>query len=223
MEGSIWLMPSWMKISMISLSVLIVILGTIIYIEMFGIPFGISYTLISNSPTTSGPSHQSQSSPLSTSTITYNGSSAASSTNGTLPNSADETLSSGVFTTSPMSWSDGGAVFSINRVMLRENQLSFTLTVQIGDSPTCVPLNLRLIADESGNLQKPDTRDFALPKSGDCNGAPDAIYPNQIVTFTITPVNFPLLFTTNSDSDKFFEIVNTANGELRIELPGTSG
>ncbi|MDP3956470.1 MAG: hypothetical protein Q8P97_00560 [bacterium] len=223
MEEIIESIPRWLKISMIFLSGLIVVLGTIIYIEMFGVPFGISYTVISQPPATNTPSSLSKSSPTNTSVVAGISSSTASSTSVTLPNATDASLASSEFTTSPLSWTDGGATFSITAVTLSDNQLSFSLTIQIGDSPACVPLNLRLIADESGNLKEPDTLDFALPDSGNCNGAADATYQDQNVTFTVKPASFPLLFTTNNDSGKFFEIVRTAGGRLFLEMPGTSG
>lgn len=224
MEESIRSMPKWLKISLIFLSGLVVVLGTIVYIEMFGVPFGISYTIISRSPVAGTPSNSSKSSPSATSAVAGNSSSTALSTvSGTSPTASDTNVSNAVFTTPPISWSDGGATFSITAVTLQDNQLSFALTIQIGDSPVCVPLNLRLVADESGNLQEPDTSGFVLSDSGNCNGAAGAIYQNQIVTFAVNTDNFPILFTTNNDSGKFFEIAKTANGGLRVELPGTSG
>jgi hypothetical protein len=127
------------------------------------------------------------------------------------------------FTTPPITWSDSGANFSIVAASLQDDQLSFTLNVQIGASPTCAPLNIRLVADETGKLQVPDDTSFNFPDSGNCNGGPNSFYKNQSVTFTVNTSNFPLLFTTGGSANTFFEVATTSQNGIQIDLPSTSG
>jgi len=101
--------------------------------------------------------------------------------------------------------------------------MTFTLAVQTGAASACVPLNLRLIADEAGDLEPPVPASFAFPGSGNCNGAPSQSYANQTTTFTVNPANFPLLFTTGGTSNIFFEVATTSRNGLNIDFPGTSG
>ncbi len=101
--------------------------------------------------------------------------------------------------------------------------MTFTLTVQTGQSPECVPLNLRLVADEQGDLEPPNPASFAFPDSGNCNGAPNQTFANQTTTFTVDPTAIPLLFTTGGSSNIFFEIATSSDNGLNVLFPGPNG
>ena len=101
--------------------------------------------------------------------------------------------------------------------------MTFTLSIQMGTDPECVPLNLRLVADEEGDLDPPTPASFSFPDSGNCNGAGGQTYENQQAAFTVDPTMLPLLFTTGGTSNIFFEIATTTADGLTVVFPGTSG
>ncbi len=142
---------------------------------------------------------------------------------GAASGTASTTFFGSAYATPPLSWNDGGAAFSVTAASLQGTQLSLTLSIQIGASPTCVPLDLRLVADESGDLQAPDTPSFSFPDSGNCNGGPGETYNNQTVNFTVNPAGMPLLFTTGGSADIYFEIATTTANGLAVQFPSTSG
>ncbi len=127
------------------------------------------------------------------------------------------------FATPPLSWPEGGSKISITAVSLEGTQMTFTLTVQTGQSPECVPLNVRLVADEEGDLDPPNPASFTFPDSGNCNGAPNETYTDQTTAFTLATTTFPLLFTTGGASNIFFEVATSSNNGLNVLFPGTSG
>ena len=210
-----------MKITLIFVSTLAFILLVFTYFAVFG-----------GSPGTYGINPLPTSTKISTSTTlvlpnmpssTVIGQSDASSTGSDGSASGTANFYGRAFSTSPLTWTDTGANFSIAAASLQGNQLSFTLNVQIGSSPTCVPLDIRLVADENGTLQAPDTPSFNFPDSGNCNGSPNSLYKNQSITFTVNTNNFPLLFTTGGSANTFFEIATTSNNGIEIDLPSNSG
>lgn len=219
--------PGWMKITLVFLICFALFLATVAYLAVFGIPG--SYTVM---PTAQTANTQGNSSgillalpplPPPSAIIDSEPSAIFPSASGTSPNASGTNSFSSTFGVPSVSWKDGGATLSLTGATLQGNRLTFMLTVRIDDSPTCVPLNLRLVADESGDLQGPDTPGFAFPDNGNCNGMAGATYPNQYVAFTVDPQNFPLLFTTNEASSTFFEIATTSENGIMVDLPGTAG
>ncbi|HUZ92990.1 MAG TPA: hypothetical protein VNG29_03280 [Candidatus Paceibacterota bacterium] len=126
------------------------------------------------------------------------------------------------FDTPPVRWSQGNDNFSITGASLDGNELTLLLTVQPGGAAHCIPISLRYVTDESGDLAPPDTQDFTFPDSGNCQGSPAATYTDQAVVFTVNPPA-PFLFTTYGSSNTFFLVATTTNNGVSVELPGTSG
>ncbi len=130
----------------------------------------------------------------------------------------------GSFATSTrISWKEGSTVISIQKATFADSKLTLFVRVVNPGSSRCVPLNLGLIKDESGNVQKPDTTTFAFPLSKGCQIPANTNYDNQPVVFTLSKPTFPLLFSTQGESQLFFEVSTTTNKGLKVELPATVG
>ncbi|HVN26240.1 MAG TPA: hypothetical protein VMT99_01115 [Candidatus Paceibacterota bacterium] len=123
----------------------------------------------------------------------------------------------------PLTWTEGGASLSIVGAVLQGNALTFQLAVAMGDAAQCVPMNLRMLADEQGDLISPATQQFTFPESGSCEGAPGATYTDQKVTFNINPTLASLFFTTGGTSNIFFRVATTTDGGVSISLPQQNG
>ena len=83
-----------------------------------------------------------------------------------------------------------------------------------------MPLNVRLIADEQGDLSPPITPQFTFPDTGTCNGTPGETYSAQPVVFTLSdPDAFPIVLTTGGTANVLFEVVQNPDGSLSVELP----
>lgn len=201
-----------MKTALIFLWTLAIVLGIFTYFAVFG-----------GAPGTYSVNPLPTSTNLATSTMLILPSSTASSSLGANGSTANPNFYGSAFTTPPVTWSESGATLGITGASFENNQLTLTLTVQMAGSPSCVPLNIRLVADESGNLQSPNTPSFSFPDSGNCNGAPGETYQNQSVVFMVTPDKFPLLLTTGGSANVFFEVATTTSNGLQITLPSTSG
>lgn len=206
-----------MKTTLIFIGSLAVILGIFAYFAVFGPPTG-SYVVspVGSASDTSAPSLVLTLASSTTATTTPLGVAPVSSTT---PPSTFGTA----FATPPLTWPQGNSKISINAVSLEDTQMTFTLSVQIGAAPECVPLSLSLVADEQGDLDPPTPASFTFPDSGNCNGTPNEVYENQTTTFTVDPTAFPLLFTTGGASNIFFEVVTSTNNGLNVVFPGTSG
>lgn len=66
----------------------------------------------------------------------------------------------------PVAWKEGGEQFSVISAALQEGQLTITLAIQMGAVSECVPVNMRLVTDESGTLAppiSPATSAFVFP------------------------------------------------------------
>jgi hypothetical protein len=123
-----------------------------------------------------------------------------------------------------MNWSEGQNDYSITGAKWVNNQLTLALKIQTGNVGGCIPIDVRLVTDESGDVQAPAESQFLFPDTGSCNGTPNKAYENQILDFTIPPNSpVPLLFTTGGTSNQFFQIATTTDGEVEIDLPATSG
>jgi hypothetical protein len=209
-----------MKTTLIFLGSLAVVLAIFAYFAVFG-PADGTYSVNGGVGTDTPIATSTQFIlPTSTASSTALGSGNTSSTDGS---GAGGTELGTAFATPPLSWPEGGSKISINALSLEGNQMTFTLTVQTGQSPECVPLNIRLVADEEGDLDPPNPASFTFPDSGNCNGAPSETYANQTTTFTVDPTSFPLLFTTGGASNIFFEVSTSTDDGLNVLFPGTSG
>lgn len=211
-----------MKTALIFLSALAVVLGIFAFIAVFGNSTG-TYAVNPLPSDATGTGFDASSS-IAFASSTFNASSSLSGSASNASGTASSTNFYGsAFATPALSWNDGGATFEITAVALQNSQLSFTLTIKMGATPACVPLDLRLVADEEGDLQGPLTPAFSFPDSGNCNGAPNEIYANQTVNFGVNAANLPFLFTTGGPANIFFEVATTTANGLNIDLPSTAG
>lgn len=154
----------------------------------------------------------------STSTVSSTTSGTALGTGG-----VNETYAS-IYSSPAAQWQEGGETMSITGASLRGNQLTLDLEIDMGGKMECVPMNLRLLADESGTLQAPATAQFSFPETGTCQGAPDATYGGQEVVFTIgNTIAFPLFITTGGASNIFLQVSTTTDGGISVILPQQSG
>jgi len=163
----------------------------------------------------------------STTTTASSSTAAASSTLAEASSSASSTASSSLSSTQigagTITWTQGNERLSITDAMLSGSQLTLDVQVTMGSVGECVPLNLRLIADEQGDLSPPITSQFTFPDTGTCNGTPGEIYSAQPIVFTLsTPGIFPILLTTGGTANTLFEIVQNSDGSLSVQLPGQS-
>jgi hypothetical protein len=215
-----------MKTTLIFLGSLAVVLGIFAYFAVFGAPTG-SYSVtamgnVSSSPTSSNIfvlSSSTASGTMSGGLGMGSSTLAASSTNGGSPANNYGTS----FATPALTWPEGNAKVLITGVSLEGNLMTFTLGVTMGPSPECVALNLRMVADEAGDLAPPNPASFAFPDSGNCNGGANETYTNQTTTFTVDPTALPLLFTTGGASNIYFEVTTSTDNGLQVDFPGTSG
>jgi hypothetical protein len=178
------------------------------------------------------------SSPLPTSSVT--GTSDASSTtlaNGNTSSTASSTLDNASSTASsttlqeyastygtpPMTWLEGYDTIAITGATLSGSQLTLTVSIGMGAVAECVPLNVRLVTDEQGDLAAPLNPAFTFGENGTCIGTPGATYSDQELVFTVDPTSMPLSFTTGGTSNKYFELSTTDSGGISIGPPPTSG
>lgn len=154
-----------------------------------------------------------------TSTLALASSTASSTTNSTA--NASSTSSSIAMT--PISWTQGNETMSITSAAISGSQLTLGVQVAMGSVSECVPLNLRLIADEQGDLSPPITPQFTFPDTGTCTGTQGETYSAQQVVFTLnTPATFPILLTTGGAANVLFEVAQDPDGSLSVQLPPSS-
>jgi hypothetical protein len=173
---------------------------------------------------TLGPDAGIFSTSTSTSTPLAGASSTASSTLAFGSPSASSTATSTPAPTqigqASVSWTQGNETLSVTSASLTGAQLTLNVQVVMGSVAECVPLNLRLIADEQGDISPPITPQFTFPDTGSCNGTPGEIYSAQPVVFTLsTPGAFPIVLTTGGTANLLFEVDQNADGSLTAELP----
>jgi hypothetical protein len=213
-----------MKRALIIISSVAVVLGIVAFFVVF---YG-GGTYVVNSPLPSDSTYSSSTAATASST--------ASSTLANISSSASSTDSGGLaegsstlaeyasdYGQSPMTWTEGGETMAITGATLSGSQLTLKLAIQMGAVAECVPMNVRLVADEKGDLTAPLTTQFAFPESGSCEGTPGAMYNDQEIVFTVDPATLPLVFTTGGTSNKFFELSTTPQGGISIAPPPTSG
>jgi hypothetical protein len=163
----------------------------------------------------------------STSTLgipTSTASSTPSSTLGGLPplasSTPSSTVSSTVINAAPITWNQGNEVLSVTTASITGSQLTLGVQVAMGSVAECVPLDIRLIADEEGDLSPPITSQFSFPDTGTCNGTPGETYSAQPIVFILpTTGTFPIVFTTGGSANMFFEVAQDPDGTLTLQLP----
>lgn len=145
----------------------------------------------------------------STSTVTGNPSNAVYATDYAIPY--------------PITWSETDASISVMGASLQGNQFTLKLAVAMGNVLQCVPLNIRLLADEKGDFAAPITQQFTFPETNSCEGAPGATYTDQQIVFDTDSIPFPAFFTTGGVSNIFFQVATTSAGGLNVTIPQASG
>jgi len=146
----------------------------------------------------------------------------ASSSAGSFSQSVYQTMFSQPY---PITWSEGQPQLSVMGGTLQANQLILSINIQLGSSSQCVPINLRLITDEQGDMVSPTApamANFPLAADGTCQGEAGTAY-NESVTFTVDPLNAPFLFSTGDPANGFFEISTTTDNGIKIDVPQKSG
>jgi hypothetical protein len=149
------------------------------------------------------------------STLALASSSASSTTSSTLPSTQ--------IGAAPVAWTQGNETLSVTDATVSGSQLTLGVQVAMGSVSECVPLNMRMIADEQGDLSPPITPQFTFPDTGTCNGTPGETYSAQPIVFTLdTPFTFPIILTTGGTANVLFEVVQNSDGSLTVQLPPNS-
>jgi hypothetical protein len=152
-------------------------------------------------------------------------SSTASSTLALASSSASSTgsssFSSGVASDgSSVTWAQGNETLSVINASISGSQLTLGVQATMGSTGECVPLTMRLIADEQGDLSPPITSQFTFPDTGTCNGTPGETYSAQPIVFTLNdPTAFPIILTTGGTANTLFEVAQNPDGSLSVQLP----
>ena len=222
-----WMKKITLNRILIALGALAVVLGIVAWVVLFY--SGGTYILSSPLPTTSVTGMLNVSS---TSLADGNASSTdASSTLGEASSTASSTLDgsgqlqeyASTYATPPITWTEGYDTLSIVGATLSGSQLTLNIDVGMGAIAECVPMNLRLVANENGDLAAPLNPSFTFGENGTCIGTPGSTYSDQEITFTVNPSSMPLSFTTGGTSNKYFELSTTAAGGITVNPPPTSG
>ena len=123
----------------------------------------------------------------------------------------------------PLQWTEGQSTLTITGAAIQGDQLIFAVVVQMGGNAECIPMNMRLVTDESGNLENPTPQQFSFPDTSNCSGTPNTIYNAQAVSFALGPnLNTPFLLTTGGASNIFFQVATTTDGGVSVTLPATT-
>jgi hypothetical protein len=205
-----------MKTALIVLVCLAVALGVISYFALF------SGTQVIQ-PLTSNSTGQGSSTP----TLVLPTSTASSSapTTTTTATGASQTFAANFSAPYPVTWQEGQSALAVTGATLQANQLTLAVNIQLGATAECIPINLRMVTDEQGDMATPSAplgANFPLASDGSCNVAPNAQYTSK-VTFTIDPTTSPFIFTTGAPSNLFFEVTTTTGNGLQVDVPQQSG
>lgn len=203
--------------ALLVLGALVVVLGAIAWVVVFY--GGGTYILSSPLPTSSATGTSNASS---TALAGGNASSTASSTPGTASSTALQEYAS-TYATPPMAWMEGYDTIAITGATLSGSELTLTVSVGMGAIAECVPLNIRLVTDEQGDLAGPLNPSFNFGENDTCIGTPGATYPDQEIVFNVDPGSMPFSFTTGGSSNRYFELSTTDSGGITITPPPTSG
>jgi hypothetical protein len=121
----------------------------------------------------------------------------------------------------PITWMEGNESMAITGATLTSSQLILQLSVKMGPSTECVPMNMRIVTDENGDLSPPVNTQFAFPDTGGCQGTAGETYTGQQVIFTVDPSALPIVLTTGGSSNLLFE-ADVQSSTLTIHLPPQS-
>lgn len=212
-----------MKFTLITLASLAVVLGIITYFSLFFGPQIVQPNQIAQNSQAAQNSPQSTSTASSTATSSafLGGGGAGSTTDTSSPQVYQTTLTAPY----PITWTEGQPQLAIMGATLQDDQLVLNVNIQMGAVAQCVPINLRLITDEQGNMLAPNapaTQNFPLAPDGTCQGNPQSAY-SENVTFTVNTANTPFLFSTGDPANAFFEIATTSAGGLQVIVPQKNG
>lgn len=211
-----------LKNALIVTATLAVVLGITAYFVVF-YTSGSYIIPASNIPLTTPSSTASSTLTLPTSTASSSVSSTTSTSTSSSGTGGDSGNYQSMYSSPALTWADGNEDFALTGASLSNNQLTFSVQVMMGNVSECVPINLRMLTDESGRLAGPNSLQFTFPESGNCNGAPGATYNNEPVVFNVNPSAFPLFFTTGGKSNLFFQVSTTTFGGIQIQIPQRNG
>jgi hypothetical protein len=187
--------------------------GTYVVSSNLGSDAGIFATSTSSSTAPAGETASSTTS----STLALALALASSSASSTASSSLSSTAASGA---AAVTWTQGNETLSVVNASVSGLQLTLGAQVTMGSISECVPLTLRMIADEQGDLSPPITSQFTFPDTGTCNGTPGETYSAQPIVFTLNdPATFPILLTTGGTANVLFEIMQGSDGSLSVQLP----
>ncbi len=231
-----------MKFTLITLASVAAVLGIITYFALFSGP-----QIIQPNQTSSTAQNYPQVAPSSTRATSSafagggglnGGNSSATGTSsgaGGASSSSSQVYQTTFFAPYPITWSEGQPQLAIMGAMLQADQLVLSVNIQMGPTAQCVPVNLRLITDEQGDMQAPSAPaapNFPLAADGTCQGDAETSY-NESVTFTVNPATgagtgaaaatAPWLFSTGDPANGFFEIATTTAGGLQVTVPQKNG
>jgi hypothetical protein len=159
-------------------------------------------------------------------------------------------LKSAYFTSPyPLTWTEGADKFNLTGVMLGEIDaapdlvsastgkpypqgtkiyaLTLVLTISTGNSSMCLPLNMRRVINESGDLAQPNTTAYDFPDvrgsgaKGYCP-APNSTFDNQNIVFEVPRTDTQFTLTTDGSSNVFFFVTVQGDGTLKVEKAPTS-
>ena len=129
-------------------------------------------------------------------------------------------LSTAPGSTAPVTWTQGNETLSVINAAISGSQLTLGVQVTMDSVAECVPLTLRMIADEQGDLSPPITSQFTFPDTGTCNGTSGETYSAQPVVFALSdPATFPILLTTGGTANTLFEVTQNQDGSVSAQLP----
>lgn len=207
-----------LKNLLITLTSIAVVLGLITFYVVFYANTG---TYVVNSDTSTNNVFSSSTANLASSTASSTSSLASSSASSSIGTAAGQFTSN--YSTPPITWTQGNEAMSVTNATLSGTQLTLELQIIMGSVAECVPLNLKLVADEKGTLAPPVTTQFTFPDSGTCAGTPGETYSDQQVIFSVDPSALPLILTTGGTPNTLLEINTTSTNGLIIELPPSAG
>ncbi len=123
----------------------------------------------------------------------------------------------------PLQWTEGQSTLVIAGAAIEGNQLVLAIVTHIGSQQECIPMNVDLVVDESGNTESSTPAQFSFPDTNSCNGTPNTTYDAQNFSFNLNPnMQAPFLLTTGGASNIFFEVATTTDGDVTITLPATT-
>jgi hypothetical protein len=174
-------------------------------------------------------------------------SSAVSSTDQAQPRSQNASYFSYPY---PLAWNEGADKFDLTGATLGEigatgdimnastgqpypagakiYALTLILKISTGaNSASCLPINMRRVVNEEGDLAQPDTTSYDFPdvRGGSLRGycpAPNSIFDNQKIIFAVSGDERQYTLTTGNGTNIFFFVTAEDDGTLKIEKAPTS-